>query len=95
MVFPDFSQTTTAFRDQGHQSVPSTHIVPAAHGYAFEVKKGEHFRVVDLYGEQVVDFAAWVQGTDLVEKLSMAYTCLLYTSPSPRDGLLSRMPSSA
>ena len=22
-------------------------------------------------------------------------TCLLYTSPSPRDGLLSRMPSSA
>ena len=30
---------------------------------------------------------------------SLAYrlpdTCLLYTSPSPRDGLLSRMPSSA
>ena len=25
----------------------------------------------------------------------MAYICLLYTSPSPRDGLLSRMPSSA
>ena len=24
-----------------------------------------------------------------------AWTCLLYTSPSPRDGLLSRMPSSA
>ena len=25
----------------------------------------------------------------------MAVACLLYTSPSPRDGLLSRMPSSA
>ena len=25
----------------------------------------------------------------------MRYSCLLYTSPSPRDGLLSRMPSSA
>src|SRR5665647_920289 len=25
----------------------------------------------------------------------LSYTCLLYTSPSPRDGLLSRMPSSA
>ena len=24
-----------------------------------------------------------------------SYCCLLYTSPSPRDGLLSRMPSSA
>ena len=26
---------------------------------------------------------------------SMSSSCLLYTSPSPRDGLLSRMPSSA
>ena len=25
----------------------------------------------------------------------LPYLCLLYTSPSPRDGLLSRMPSSA
>ena len=25
----------------------------------------------------------------------LLYLCLLYTSPSPRDGLLSRMPSSA
>ena len=25
----------------------------------------------------------------------LAFACLLYTSPSPRDGLLSRMPSSA
>ena len=28
-------------------------------------------------------------------KKALSYTCLLYTSPSPRDGLLSRMPSSA
>ena len=28
-------------------------------------------------------------------KSLLAVTCLLYTSPSPRDGLLSRMPSSA
>ena len=32
----------------------------------------------------------------LVAKIAMGYRgCLLYTSPSPRDGLLSRMPSSA
>ena len=31
-----------------------------------------------------------------VEKvIAWVLTCLLYTSPSPRDGLLSRMPSSA
>ena len=28
-------------------------------------------------------------------ELNMFKNCLLYTSPSPRDGLLSRMPSSA
>ena len=29
------------------------------------------------------------------QEKTMYYSCLLYTSPSPRDGLLSRMPSSA
>ena len=29
------------------------------------------------------------------ENGKQTFTCLLYTSPSPRDGLLSRMPSSA
>ncbi|KAL6245514.1 hypothetical protein RBB50_007513 [Rhinocladiella similis] len=36
-----------------------THIVPAAHGYAFEVRASSHFRIVDLEGQQVVDFMAW------------------------------------
>ena len=31
----------------------------------------------------------------LLNALAAQYGCLLYTSPSPRDGLLSRMPSSA
>ena len=29
------------------------------------------------------------------QRITNLYVCLLYTSPSPRDGLLSRMPSSA
>ena len=32
---------------------------------------------------------------DVIEFLDNNSICLLYTSPSPRDGLLSRMPSSA
>ena len=33
---------------------------------------------------------------ELAEELDKSIkSCLLYTSPSPRDGLLSRMPSSA
>ena len=30
-----------------------------------------------------------------IDEIEQENTCLLYTSPSPRDGLLSRMPSSA
>ena len=37
-----------------------------------------------------------VEGRDLTfVGVGVAEGCLLYTSPSPRDGLLSRMPSSA
>ena len=32
---------------------------------------------------------------ELAEAVRARDACLLYTSPSPRDGLLSRMPSSA
>ena len=37
-------------------------------------------------------------GADIIDiggESTRPSTCLLYTSPSPRDGLLSRMPSSA
>ena len=33
--------------------------------------------------------------TELKKEFGQNLDCLLYTSPSPRDGLLSRMPSSA
>jgi uncharacterized protein YcgI (DUF1989 family) len=65
---------------------PKTHIVEAAHGFAFKVQKGHRFRVVDLYGEQVVDFAAWVQGTDLKEKLSCSYTRFHLAGVTPAVG---------
>ena len=35
------------------------------------------------------------ENADIAGALTEAKICLLYTSPSPRDGLLSRMPSSA
>ena len=40
----------------------------------------------------VISFEITQQGSN---GLYLLYFCLLYTSPSPRDGLLSRMPSSA
>ena len=37
----------------------------------------------------------WIANMWETSNESLYYACLLYTSPSPRDGLLSRMPSSA
>ena len=37
----------------------------------------------------------WQIQATMPMQMDIANTCLLYTSPSPRDGLLSRMPSSA
>ena len=42
-----------------------------------------------------VDRAIQERVLKLMRKSDDSSTCLLYTSPSPRDGLLSRMPSSA
>jgi uncharacterized protein len=51
-----------------------THIVPASHGYAFTVKAGSKFRIVDIHGLQIVDFCAWVNAPGLYEHVRMSYT---------------------
>ena len=55
-------------------------------------------RIIDQATENLHRQAMHTRETrDAVEQLAMlgVSACLLYTSPSPRDGLLSRMPSSA
>ena len=44
---------------------------------------------------QIDDYLAEVKGADIILLPELFSTCLLYTSPSPRDATLSRMPSSA
>ena len=53
--------------------------------------------VVLLHAPSIDAFAAKAKSSSKGKKAkaSSAKGCLLYTSPSPRDGLLSRMPSSA
>src|SRR5665647_2402574 len=50
-----------------------------------------HFKFVDVVN---YDFF-WSHHLGYISKFRQYVVCLLYTSPSPRDGLLSRMPSSA
>ena len=53
--------------------------------------------VYDMLVGHEVGHALFTPNVDFREHVSCPqdYVCLLYTSPSPRDGLLSRMPSSA
>ena len=48
-----------------------------------------------LYTTRHKDFVARAKAARKKARAERAEACLLYTSPSPRDGLLSRMPSSA
>ena len=65
-------------------------------GGMFETVKTQ--RMFDYFGKPVmmlVDEEGILKQLPLNRTGSRFYGCLLYTSPSPRDGLLSRMPSSA
>ena len=63
-----------------------------------DIESTEDIAVPKMLVDQVI---GQEQGVEIVRKASeqkrhvMLIGCLLYTSPSPRDGLLSRMPSSA
>ena len=53
-----------------------------------EYKLDEDFDKKEFYSQ-------FGEGSTFPQVTVDAYTCLLYTSPSPRDGQISRMPSSA
>ena len=49
----------------------------------------------DTYIAMLQEVSALQEDLQAIIQTQPRYSCLLYTSPSPRDGLLSRMPSSA
>ena len=51
--------------------------------------------IPDVSGQLALKLFQETNDIDTIFIQSNIVTCLLYTSPSPRDGLLSRMPSSA
>ena len=65
-----------------YQQMTVYHERPADLSRQFEAHGIRRVHLVDLEGASI-------------RRIANLDVCLLYTSPSPRDGLLSRMPSSA
>ena len=62
------------------------------HGYRFHDHMAQRITAAQL---ESADLVVAMEDSHIRSVLELASDCLLYTSPSPRDGLLSRMPSSA
>ena len=96
----DVSHTTVLRRIKAFESQLGTQLFTHSHdGYRL-TEKGIDLREQAISLKTSVDsIARSVAGSDneIGGKITLTTpdTCLLYTSPSPRDGLLSRMPSSA
>ena len=67
--------------------------------FSVTLPNGGRFRIhpyIPAFDNLNPSFGAWKREYAVnPETLEIYLRCLLYTSPSPRDGLLSRMPSSA
>ena len=60
-----------------------------------EVTEGPKKKTIQSKAKETIVLANKTLGIKQKESVAIPRCCLLYTSPSPRDGLLSRMPSSA
>ena len=74
-------------------------LVGLSRGPAWSINhsEGDRKAIQDQRSWSVGSFAAMAGYPNVIIPLDVidGLACLLYTSPSPRDGLLSRMPSSA
>ena len=88
----DFAYISSHFNP--NRMHPVLHTIRAHNGVDYAAKRGSPVRTT---GDGTISYLGQRGGCgkEIVIKHSNEYSCLLYTSPSPRDGLLSRMPSSA
>ena len=84
--------------DNGAQSVPTSVSIkiienaPPTVALILSSENGTHYFKSNVSDDGTIVSFAWSVNDIFI---SESRNCLLYTSPSPRDGLLSRMPSSA
>ena len=98
-AFPDMEIVTTGARTRlawKSGPVPWTRLESLSSGEAWVESSEFRESCADLMDRVIRRLVSLgVDESFLQEEWAAIQTCLLYTSPSPRDGLLSRMPSSA
>ena len=85
-------QVEDAYNWSALTSTKTTTTTAATSSYSI-VGSGSRFKVIDGYNTTSLTEMKPTTFEDMNREVYSV--CLLYTSPSPRDGLLSRMPSSA
>ena len=92
--------TTPTSADLANGSFGASWFDSSGNLFLFDNNPGDIWRVnvndpndVELVGQPGSD--GGTDGTNCISSIDLTKDCLLYTSPSPRDATLSRMPSSA
>ena len=72
-------------------------VLLALYSYSYAHGEKQHESEPETFDAVTTEFGRYKPELEPSQSIdiSMADTCLLYTSPSPRDATLSRMPSSA
>ena len=94
-IFRNLTKTLNLSNDDFIRTTEDRHKDGATYLWNLLFEKGDIY--LDEYtGWYSVNDETFYNEKDLIKQNDGTFkTCLLYTSPSPRDGLLSRMPSSA
>ena len=90
------ASSSSAFLAGGMTTIPSMKLGLASYKDVIDIKNIKKLSGIKVSGKTVTIGATTKHVEVATSKdVKKAIPCLLYTSPSPRDGLLSRMPSSA
>ena len=99
VIATDFPSRAVAIADQIEAARPHVIGLNEVSTFAFTYGSSPDLVFLDVLqaelGSRGLDYDASATSTNFQVALPIAYTCLLYTSPSPRDRQRSRMPSSA
>ena len=88
----DKEQVEIDIEDEDADPVGPSRVVALVPG-AFKPPHNGHLAMVEEYSDEADEVVVLISAP--LKSGRRLENCLLYTSPSPRDGLLSRMPSSA